>query len=338
MICARAPYRVSLLGGGTDYDQYISEYGYGSVLSFAINKHCSVVVSPQPIDTSGIKYTISYRQVEKCISVEDITHQAVKKSLQRFRVGSTQIHCIGELQAGNGMGSSSAFLCALFRALERYRGFEPKSADDLAFAVHRFEIESLEECVGRQDVCASSFGGVNIFEFDKFKFVKREPLLMNRDFVDQFESSFLLVKAGVTRSASDVAARAVPKIIDPISRNSLQSLSELPRLGALAILKEDLRELGALMRQAWDHKLSVSGDLIPGDIIQLIDFGLQKGALAGRLLGAGGGGYVLFFVEPELQQKFLSDMQFDLPPQRFQIQTEGASVVFDSTNKCSSRA
>lgn len=332
MICARAPYRVSLLGGGTDYDQYISEYGYGSVLSFAVNKHCSVVVSPQPIDASGVRYTVSYRQVEKCISVKEITHRAVRESLQLFQVDSTQIHCIGELQAGSGVGSSSAFVCALFRALERLKGLEPKSPDDLAFAVQRFEIDSLGECVGRQDACASSFGGINILEFDRAKFVTKEPIRMSRDFACHFESSFLLVKVGATRSASDIAARAVPKLVDVKSRNSLQSLCELPRLGASSIRKEDLTELGCWMRQAWDHKLSVSGELIPAEIVQLIDLGLQKGASAGRLLGAGVGGYVLFLVEPDLQQKFLADMRFGLPPQRFKIQTEGASVVFDSSN------
>lgn len=305
MIISRAPYRISFFGGGTDYPDWYKNNG-GSVLSTSINKYSYITCRylPQFFD---YKYRIRYYKREEVCSVEEIEHPVIRECLKMLDIkeGLDIVHH-GDLPAQSGIGSSSTFTVGLLQALYALIGKMPTKRQ-LAMDAIKIEQEILKETVGSQDQIASSFGGINRIDFGGKEQFRVHPIIVNQGRLKEFESSLVLIYTGMARTASDVAQEQI-KNLDrnfdglKIAQDSVdQAINILQGQG-------DIDELGVLLRDQWQIKKSFSQSITNPEIDQIYNAGINAGALGGKLLGAGGGGFMLFYVKSENRKKLIEAM------------------------------
>ena len=297
MIISRTPFRISFFGGGTDYPRWFRQHG-GAVLSTTINKYCYLTVRHLPPFFEH-KYRIVYSQVELTRKIEEIKHPAIRGILGES--GLTQgleIHHDADLPARSGLGSSSAFVVGFIHALQALRG-RMIAKPDLAQAAVRMEQEVLRENVGCQDQMSATWGGLNRFDFRPDGTIDVSPVILPRSRLEELERSILLCFTGRTRIASDIALRTIENLdrrADALHR--VQAMVG----DALAILqdpREPMRRLGELMDESWRLKRGLAEAISTPEIDAIYQAAREAGASGGKLMGAGGGGFMVFIVDPE---------------------------------------
>jgi D-glycero-alpha-D-manno-heptose-7-phosphate kinase len=291
MIITRAPFRVSFFGGGTDYVEWYSKYG-GSFLSLAINKYAYVTLRVKPPFLEK-RYRVSWRLQEDVSSISKIKHPIVRHSLlyNKFKDG-VDITYLGDLPSGTGMGSSSAFTVALNHALFQAQKKSLK-AKDLAKCAYIIERKKLKEVIGIQDQIASAYGGFNYVKIKKNGSYNIKALEISDNLIQNFCDRCLLLHTGISRRASTVAEKKVKNIIkkEKITHAMLEYVKE----GYSLLLGKKYDDFGYLLNDNWRLKKSLSEEISNSRIDDLYNFGLKNGALGGKLLGAGSGGFLLFF-------------------------------------------
>ncbi len=329
MIVAKAPYRISFFGGGSDYPEWFHEHG-GAFLSTAIDHFVFVSVRTKaPFDKN--KYRVLWRLFEEVETRDDIQHPVVREALKMLDITSSMdISYFGDLPSGTGMGSSSSFTVALLAAL--YASLD-KDPNDLELAREAIEIERerLKETVGIQDQIAAAFGGFNHVKIQNDGNFSITKVLLPSSRLKEFNDRLLLVYTGVTRHASIVAKTKVA--------NFGNTSSSIKRLQAMAsegreILEnnENLNKFGELLHEAWLQKRDLAKNITNDTIDQLYQRGLDNGAIGGKLLGAGGGGFMLFFVEEGMRtvlQEHLND--YAIVP--LNVAAPGVSVSMKDNSK-----
>jgi len=299
MIIARTPYRVSLFGGGTDYPRWYREHG-GAVLGFALEKYCYIAVRTLPPFFEH-KHRIVYSQIETVGSIDEIQHPAVRAVMRETGVThGLEIHHVGDLPAYSGLGSSSAFTVGLLHAIHVNYGISVTKSF-LAREAIRIEQEVIAENVGSQDQIWAAYGGFNRINFFRDGAFQVTPLDISRERETELLSHLLLFFTGVVRHASTIAQYKIANL--HCKSDNLHRLDALVA-EAEAVLTSpaaDIGEIGLILQEGWRLKRDLASAVSSPVIDDIYAEGLRAGARGGKLLGAGGGGFLLFFVDPERQ-------------------------------------
>lgn len=323
MIISRTPFRVSLFGGGTDYPAWYREEP-GAVLSTTIDKYgylnCRVL--PPFYD-----YTIRvvYSKTELATSIEQIQHPAVREAMRFLGIsGGIEITYAADLPARTGLGASSAFIVGLLNALRVMKGQNPGKAE-LARDAIRIEQEMMGEAVGSQDQTAAAHGGLNRISFTSDG-ITVEPLELPPERVATLESHLLLYFTGIFRRAPEIAADQISHI--PDHKAAMRAMRDMVDEG-IKVLRGDgsLDEIGRLLHESWQLKRTLSGRITNPTIDGIYAAAREAGALGGKLLGAGGGGFMLFFVRPEDHHRVRERLR-ELVKVPFRFEIEGSQIVF----------
>jgi len=300
MIITRTPFRISFFGGGTDYPVWFEKNG-GAVLSTSINKYCYITCRYLPPFFEH-KHRIIWTKVESVKHTEEIQHPAINAALKFYNIQEgMEIHHDGDLPARTGLGSSSSFAVGIIHALHALKG-KMVSKRELALEAIHLEQELLKENVGCQDQVAAAYGGFNKIEFGGNQKIMINPVPLMPERLDSFQNHLMLFFTGFSRTASEIAAEQI--------KNTPNKTVELTALRgmvdeAIKILSSgsSLDDFGRLLDESWKIKKSLSSQVSNYDIDEIYNAAKSAGALGGKLLGAGGGGFIVFFVKPELQPK-----------------------------------
>lgn len=325
MIFSKTPYRISFFGGGTDYPAWYLREG-GAVLSTTIDKYCWISARYLPPFFTN-KHQIVWSHIETVSSISEILHPAVREGLRLLGFDDSvgvEIHHQGDLPARSGIGSSSSFSVGLIKVLLALRG-ESIARHDLALKAMRLEQDVLKESVGSQDQVAAAYGGFNLIQFTTDRTITVEPVAISRARVEELESSLLLFYAGTTRLASEIAKTVISNVSSNTS--SLRVMRGMVD-AALDLLTGGggLEGFGRLLDDAWCLKRSLAAGVTNRYLDEVYQTALSSGALGGKLLGAGGSGFMVFFVPPERHPKVLRalDRLLHVP---FKLESEGCTVI-----------
>lgn len=323
MIITRTPLRVSFFGGGTDYPAWFREHG-GAVLATTIDKylylHCRYL--PPFFD---FKSRIVWSKIEQVQQPSEIAHPAIRGVLEWMKIGDgVEIHHHGDLPARTGLGSSSSFSVGLLHALHALRG-ELVSKRKLAEEAIFVEQQVLQENVGVQDQIQSAFGGLNRIDIRTDGSFEVTPLVVRAERLAGLQKHLLLLYTGLSRTASEIAAEQVATVGQKTAE--LKTMREMVDQGEKILVGNgDLREFGRLLDESWKLKRSLSSKIAPGFVNEIYDVARQAGADGGKLLGAGGGGFMLIFVTPDKRASVLKSLQ-KLLPVPFQFERGGTQIV-----------
>jgi D-glycero-alpha-D-manno-heptose-7-phosphate kinase len=324
MIITRTPYRVSFFGGGTDYPTWFREHG-GAVLATTINRYCYIHCRVLPPFFEH-KSRIVWSQIETVGDHAEIVHPSIRAVLQTFQIRQgVEIHHHGDLPARSGLGSSSAFTVGLLHAIHAMQG-RLVSKKVLAEEAIHIEQEVLQESVGVQDQIETAFGGFNRIEIARDGQFEVRPISIHADRLRALEERLLLLYTGVSRTASSIASAQVAAI--PKRTVELGRLVKLVD-EAVNVLSGtgDLRDFGRLLHEGWQIKKSLTDKIAPAFVDEIYDTAIAAGADGGKLLGAGGGGFMLFAVDPARRQRVLQALE-RLLVVPFEFERQGTQVVF----------
>ncbi|MFH1581715.1 MAG: kinase [Pseudomonadota bacterium] len=324
MIISRTPFRISFFGGGTDYPVWYNENG-GAVLSASINKYCYVTCRYLP-PFFDYKHRIVYSQREEVNDFSEIDHPSARECLRFMGIEKgIEIHHDGDLPARTGLGSSSSFTVGLLNALHALRG-NMVSKRQLALDAIHVEQERIGEHVGSQDQSIAAFGGFNKIVFDKNSNILVQPMIMDQQRLELFQDHLMLFFTGFSRTASEIAKEQIKQT--PKKANELRAMHAMVD-ESVSILNSgcDLAEFGALLNETWKLKRSLTSKISNPAIDEIYDAAIKAGALGGKLLGAGGGGFILFFARPEDQPRIKEALsKFLYVPFRFE--PLGSQVIY----------
>jgi D-glycero-alpha-D-manno-heptose-7-phosphate kinase len=294
MIITRTPLRISIGGGGTDLPSYYRRSG-GFVISAAVNRYVYIAIN----DTFTDDYVIKYSSLERVDKVDDIAHPLVREALRLHPIGGAkEIVSIADIPAGTGLGSSGAFTVGLLRALHAYKR-EHVTAGALAEEACHIEIDILNEPVGKQDQYIAAYGGLSCFEIDVDGRVRVSPLPISNDTLHDLEEHLLLFFTGYSRRAGEVLVEQ-NKRSNRGDQRMLARLAETEAIGrqiGAALEVGDTAEYGALMHEHWLAKRDRSAHVSNSDIDRWYQLGIDNGAVGGKLVGAGGGGFLMFYAK-----------------------------------------
>ena len=306
MIISKTPYRVSFFGGGTDYPKWFNKNG-GKVISSAINKYSYIIIKNLE-DLENYKYRIRYYKREEAKTIDKISHPVIKQALKLFQINNKiEIIHFGDLLAKTGIGSSSSFTVGLLQALNRLNN-KKISKKTLAIQAINLEQNILKEYVGSQDQVAASYGGFNKIVFSKKNKFSCRSIKINKKNLINLEDHCQLYFTNIQRNADDYAKHKIKNI----SKNShlLKKISEITneaeKIFKSNYKKEFVLEIGKLLNEQWIIKKSLANSITNSKIDSIYNKAINNGAIGGKLLGAGGGGFFMFLVPPE-KQKYLSN-------------------------------
>jgi D-glycero-alpha-D-manno-heptose-7-phosphate kinase len=327
MIIARSPLRITLGGGGTDLPSYYRDHE-GFLVSAAIDKYVYVTVM-RPF-TEGIY--LKYSQLEHVEQIADVKHPIIREALQMlgFKTPQVEITTLADIPAGTGLGSSGSFTTALLKALYTHRKRHLHQEELAELACH-IEIDRLGEPIGKQDQYIAAVGGVTCFTFHKDDKVTAVPLGISMDTMFDLEDNLLLFFTGFSRSASGILKDQQTKSQqnDTEMLNNLHYVKELGYRSKEALVTGNTALFGELMHEHWEHKKRRSGGMSNPKIDEWYELGMKNGAVGGKLVGAGGGGFLMFMAQ---DRKRLRDAMTSsgLEEVRFKFDFEGAKVVMTS--------
>jgi len=304
MIITRTPYRISFFGGGTDYETWYSKHG-GAVISATIDKYCYISLREMPAFL-GHKYIFLYSKFEKVDRIEDIEHPGIRGCLKYFDIHlGIEANHAGDLPARSGLGSSSAFTVGLVHALRVLRD-DHFNKQQLAFDAINIEQRILQETVGIQDQIACTFGGLNKISIDRRGSYNVERIKMDPRDTRTFEDHLVMVFTGIQRFASEIAKDQVDNF--DRKEKQLTRIQELVPLAYDSLQKRRFDDFGQLLNETWKLKRELSEKVSNSEIDDLYDLAISKGAYGGKVLGAGGGGFMLFMIPPEKRENLIQAM------------------------------
>lgn len=328
MIISRTPFRISFFGGGTDYPVWYKE-NCGAVLSTSIDKYCYITIRYLPPFFPDHNYRVVYSKVENVKSVTEIQHPAVRALLKFCKVNKgVEIHHDGDLPARSGLGSSSSFVVGLLHSLYALKGIMvPKSA--LAKEAIHLEREVLKENVGSQDQVAVAYGGFNKIVFSSDDNFRVEPITLRSEKLEQLHNHLILIFTGFSRFASKIASAQITNTAN--KKKELGLIQDMVD-EAINILNgnRDILEFGKLLHESWKIKRSLTNKVSTLKLDNIYDKALKAGAIGGKLLGAGGGGFMLLFAPPEKHQRIKEELN-DFLEVKFSFENEGSQIIYYTT-------
>lgn len=323
MIICRTPFRVSLYGGGTDYPAYYEQHG-GSVLGFTINKYCWISLRKLP-PFFDYRHRVVYSKVELVKASREIEHPVVRTAFMQHAPYGLEMHHDGDLPSRSGLGSSSSFTVGLLNALHAFKGHMSTKSDLAMEAIH-VERDLLKENVGSQDQVWAAYGGLNQIDFHRDGSFDVAPILVPALRRNELNDNLLLVFTGFARSASEIAGKQLA--------NFAQRQGHLARMRqmvpeARAVIENpraSLEILGDMLNESWALKREMAAEVTTPEIDAIYDAARAAGATGGKLLGAGGGGFLLLYVPAKVRQAVRTTLH-KLVEVPFRIGAEGSRIV-----------
>ena len=326
MIITRTPFRVSFAGGGSDIEYYYSRFG-GFVVSCSIKQYMYITMHPY---FNGNDFLVKYSKVEHCQNIDDIQHPIIKIVLKKFGIKGCALNSIADIPSGTGLSSSSAFTVGLLKACSIWNNTY-YSKEDLAEQACDIEIKDLKNPIGKQDQYACACGGLNSLEFLPSGEVIVEKLYLPANCYKKLEENIMMFYTGKSRSASDILEAQKKEITKPQNNNdkilNLHKMVKLAKELKEELLKGNIEILGDILHQGWMYKKELSNKISNEQIDYYYDIAMKNGATGGKLLGAGGGGFLLFYCKKENQDRLRIALK-DLKEIKFQFDNKGTTIVY----------
>ena len=328
MIISRTPFRISFFGGGTDYPIWYNE-NEGAVLATTIDKYCYITCRYLPpfFDHS---YRIIYSKIEHKKSIRDIQHPAVRETVRFMGIDSAlEIHHDADLPARSGLGSSSSFTVGLLNTLYALKGKMTEKMQLAKDAIY-IEQEMIKENVGSQDQIMAAFGGFRLVKFSRGSNIEVLPVPVQKSKLEELNRCLMLFFTGFSRTASKIAGAQIKNT--PKMHTELKKMHDLVT-ESVAILNGNgsLLEFGKLLHETWCLKKTLSNKITNSYINEIYEAARSSGALGGKLLGAGGGGFLVLFAEPK-NQKAIKEKLCQLLYVPFQFESSGSQIIFYQPN------
>lgn len=327
MIITRSPLRISLGGGGTDLPSYYSEHS-GFLIAAAIDKYVYITLHQTFVQELIIKYS----KMERVKAIDEVQHPIIREALRLTGVDAPylEITSMADIPSGTGLGSSGSFTTALLKALHALKK-NLVHPQELAEQACHIEIDLLEEPIGKQDQYIAAYGGLTCFRFMPNGLVEAWPLKMETDALYNLEDHLLLFFTGYSRSAAGILreqdARSQKKDHDMIA--NLHFVKDLGRESQEALEAGDLRRFAELMNVHWEYKKQRSANMSNDRINQWYDLARDNGAIGGKMIGAGGGGFLMFYAEDKIRLRYTM-REAGLHEVRFRFDFEGTKVIVQS--------
>ena len=329
MIISRTPFRISFIGGGSDYTEFTSKHE-GCVLSTSIDKYMYILAHPY---TDINRIQVKHSQPECVETVDQLKHPILKSILQFLGIGKgIEISSFADVSTGTGLGSTASFTVGLLHCLNSYLNNQV-TKEYLAKTASTIEIDELKQPYGMQDQYAASFGGLNFITFKTDRSVIVEPITISKARKNELENNLLIFYPGSSRSASSILVKQ-KQIMDQDENtfHALVEMTELVRESKNILFSGDLDDFGKIMHQGWKLKKNLAPNITNEYIDNLYKKAITRGgALGGKLLGAGGSGYLLFYC-PEERQATLRSVLSDLPELNYQFESAGSNIIFYDNN------
>ncbi|MCX9014273.1 MAG: hypothetical protein OIN89_05710 [Candidatus Methanoperedens sp.] len=325
MIISRTPFRISFFGGGTDYPVWYKEHG-GAVLATSIDKYCYINLRHLP-PFFDYNYRLVYSKSEQTQDISEIQHPSIRETLRFMNSNhGLEIHHDADLPARSGLGSSSSFTVGLLNAMYAMKG-KMITKRQLALDAIHVEQDMINENVGSQDQTTATFGGFNKIEFGGTQEIQVQPITIGAKKSQTFQDHLMLFFTGLSRTASEIAGEQIKKTPDKTAElNQMREMVD----EAIEILNgsdSDITDFGRLLHESWMIKRSLTDKISTSQVDQIYETAMQAGALGGKLLGAGGGGFILFFVEPEFQTNVKEKLKHLLHVP-FKFDTLGSQIIY----------
>jgi len=321
MIISRTPLRISFAGGGTDFKEYYRKDG-GAVATTAIDKYIYITVNKKFDD----RIRVSYAKTEIVDRVDDVQHDLVRECLRYLKIkGGVEITSIADIPSeGTGLGSSSAFTVGLLNALYAFRG-QHCSAEKLADTACRIEIDIVKEPIGKQDQYITAYGGLQFVEFRPDGDVYVDPIVCPKKFRDELNDNLMLFYLNITRRAGSILQEQRSNIGD--RRNNLDLMKGLAGKMRAALIGRSLDEFGSLLHEGWLLKKGLANGISNPAIDGWYEKGIAAGALGGKVLGAGGGGFLLFYCPKQKQPRVRRALK-ELKETSFRFEPQGSKIIY----------
>ncbi len=324
MIISRAPFRVSFCGGGSDIPSFYEKYG-GCVLSTSIRKYVYLAIN-KAFNANTI--TLKYSQTEVVTDPQDIQHRVFKQVFSDFGTKGVEVTSMADIPAGTGLGSSSSFTVALLKLLYTYNE-KAASTYKIAKEACEVEINKLGNPIGKQDQFAAAYGGLRFYEFFPDGFVKVEPVIMRHESYKKMQNNLLMFYTGLTHNANTILKEETKSLKNNRDKiEATKKLCDMTRELKYSLEQNNVDALGETLKRSWEIKRSLAAGISNPLIDSLYQKALENGAIGGKLLGAGGGGFLLFYVPTEEGRnnvrKALSSYQ-EMP---FELDQSGVSIIF----------
>ncbi len=324
MIITRTPFRVSLCGGGSDLPSFYEKNG-GCVISTTINKYMYITVHPSfQEDLTVLKYS----KTETVKKVNDIEHPIFKQCLKDCKIKGVEITSIADIPQGTGLGSSSSFTVGLLNALSCYkRKFTSK--EEIASKACHVEIEELGNRIGKQDQYAAAYGGLNYYQFNKDGSVYVEPVLMSKEAFHKLEDNLIMMYVGGVHSASEILKEQSNNVTSGDKEKNQLRMCELTKKLKIELENNNVDAVGEILHESWMLKKTLASGISNPNIDKWYQIAIENGAIGGKLLGAGGGGFLLFYVPKEKQKQVIESLP-ELKPLDFKFDHQGTVPIFVS--------
>ena len=323
MIISKTPFRVSFAGGGSDLKEYYLNHG-GAVLSVSINKYMYLSMHPYFNEN---KYLLKYSSIELVDDIESIQHRIIKQVFKDFDIKGVDFNSSADIPSGTGLGSSSAFTSGLISLCSSYQG-KYLSREAIAALACEIEIDKLHEPIGKQDQYACALGGLNFIEFRENDKVSIERIKMLPKKYDLLENNLLMFYLGNTRKAASILSEQ--KHNTESDKSKVQNLHKMVALAhdlKKELLSNNIDAMGEILHTGWMYKKELASNISNGDIDYFYNKAMSAGALGGKLLGAGGGGFLLFYVEADKQNDVRKALN-ELSELEFKFDNTGTSIIY----------
>lgn len=324
MIISRTPLRISFVGGGTDIRKYYEKES-GGVLSTTIDKYLYVAVKQQ-LDIVDYKYRINWEKTEFKNEIEEIEHPIVREALKLMEIDfPIEITTFADVPAGTGLGSSSSFAVGLLHALNALKN-QHITKNELAKIASYIEIEILNRNIGKQDHYAAAFGDINAIYFNSDESVRVEPVFYNPDIRNELENRLLMFYTNIKRNASEILKNQLEEI-----DNSFETLTKMknliPSMREIFTNSNNMNDFGKILHEGWLLKKSLTNDISNKIINNYYQLAIDAGAIGGKLLGAGGGGFMLFYAE-QINHNKIREALNDLVEMKFRFDKSGTRITY----------
>jgi D-glycero-alpha-D-manno-heptose-7-phosphate kinase len=329
MVITKTPYRISFFGGGTDLNHWFKDNG-GSVLSTSIDKYCYISCRYLPKFFEH-KFRFVYSKIEDVKEIEDIKHPAIKGILQYLELTQgIELHHDGDLPARSGLGSSSSFTVGLLNTIYALWGRHISKFDLASQAIH-IEQNVLKEYVGCQDQVAAAYGGFNRIDFSGENSFNVTPIVIAKPRIDQLQNNLMLFFTGVSRFASEIEKSKIENF--HAKKLELRKMQEMVPASIKVLTDPDINldDFGYMLNDTWEYKKMLSSKVSSSEIDQIYNTAMSSGAIGGKLLGAGGGGFILFYVPQEKQETVKQNLSH-LIHVPFRFENFGSTVALYQPN------
>lgn len=322
MIITRTPFRVSFCGGGSDLPAFYEKHG-GYTLGTTISKYMYISVHPSFDDNTTV---LKYSKTETVDCLDEIKHQYFKDVLKRLNIHGVEITSTADIPAGTGLGSSSSFVVGLLHALYSYNG-KFVSKERLASEACDTEIKRLGQPIGKQDQYAAAYGGLNFYTYNKDGSVFVDPVILPAGCAEQLESNLLMFYTGKLHTASDILREQGKNVSTGSKEQNQFKLCNLTKQLRDSLQQGEINTLGEILDESWQLKKTLASGISNPMIDEYYEIAMKNGAVGGKLLGAGGGGFLLFYV-PKKNQGQLRNALSSLKEFKFGFDKQGSTVIY----------